>query len=130
MQRLVSRSTSALFGAETLSVIIPTLNAAGGLGATLDRVDEARGAEVIVVDGGSSDDTLSIATMHGAICLQADGPVHCGDRQRVIRGAAVDNYNFGAPGLVDPVQGRAKPPGGVQRRDDDRQGLRTEQGRS
>jgi rSAM/selenodomain-associated transferase 2 len=68
----VSHPASAPFAAETLSIIIPTLNAAGGLGATLDRVGEARGVEVIVVDGGSSDDTLSIAKMHGAICLQAE----------------------------------------------------------
>jgi rSAM/selenodomain-associated transferase 2 len=68
----VSRAASAPFSAETLSVIIPTLNAAERLGATLDQVGEARGAEVIVVDAGSSDDTLSIAKMHGAICLQAE----------------------------------------------------------
>ncbi len=68
----MSCTVTAPFTAETLSVIIPTLNAGRRLGATLDRVSEARGAEVIVVDGGSSDDSLSIATMHGAIGLQAD----------------------------------------------------------
>ena len=68
----MSRTAAAPFAAETLTVIIPTLNAAGRLGATLDRVAEAKGAEVIVVDGHSTDDTLSIATMHGAIWLQTD----------------------------------------------------------
>jgi rSAM/selenodomain-associated transferase 2 len=68
----VSRAVSASFSAETLSVIIPTLNAAERLAAALDRVGEALGAEVIVVDGGSSDDTVSIAAKHGAICLQAE----------------------------------------------------------
>ena len=68
----MSRAACAQFAAETLSVIIPTLNAAGRLSATLDRLGEARGAEIIVVDGGSSDDSASIAAMHGAICLQAD----------------------------------------------------------
>ena len=46
------------------SVIIPALNEADYIGATLERLQAARsrGHEVIVVDGGSSDDTCSIAT--------------------------------------------------------------------
>lgn len=43
-----------------LSVIIPTLNAAARLSATLAALGDV--AEVIVVDGGSIDDTLAVAT--------------------------------------------------------------------
>ena len=45
------------------SVIIPTLNEADFIGATLERLQPARvrGHEVILVDGGSADDTCGIA---------------------------------------------------------------------
>ena len=45
------------------SVIIPTLNEADYIGATLERLQacRARGHEVILVDGGSTDDTCGIA---------------------------------------------------------------------
>lgn len=48
----------------TLSVIIPTLNAATTLGATLISLDAV--PEVIVVDGGSSDTTCALARQAGA----------------------------------------------------------------
>lgn len=48
----------------TLSIVIPTLNAAATLGACLEAV---RGAgRMIVVDGGSTDATCAIAENHGA----------------------------------------------------------------
>jgi rSAM/selenodomain-associated transferase 2 len=48
-----------------LSAIIPTLNAAGTLGAAIDAV-RIGADEVIVVDGGSRDATVNIAAEHGA----------------------------------------------------------------
>ncbi len=47
-----------------LSIIVPALNEAEGIVATLDALAalRARGCEVIVVDGGSSDDTMALAT--------------------------------------------------------------------
>lgn len=47
-----------------LSIIIPTLNAADSLAGCLDRLDGED--EVVVVDGGSSDDSRSVAVQHGA----------------------------------------------------------------
>lgn len=46
-----------------LSIIIPTLNEAGGIVAALTRLEPLRhrGAEVIVADGGSDDDTMALA---------------------------------------------------------------------
>ena len=46
------------------SVIVPTLNEAETLAATLEAVP--RGAELIVSDGGSTDETVAIAARHGA----------------------------------------------------------------
>ena len=45
-----------------ISIVIPVLNEAGGIVAALERLQDARDrAEVIVVDGGSSDRTREIA---------------------------------------------------------------------
>jgi rSAM/selenodomain-associated transferase 2 len=60
-----------------ISIIIPTLNEAHSLGATLKAVAglQQRGrVEVIVVDGGSMDETQEIAREHGAnLILSARG---------------------------------------------------------
>jgi len=47
---------------ESISYIVPTLNEANILSATLDRIQELSGSkEIIVADGGSTDATLEIA---------------------------------------------------------------------
>ena len=51
-----------------VSVIIPTLNESKVLGRTLRAIGE--GAEVIVADGGSTDDTRGVARDHGAMVVQ------------------------------------------------------------
>jgi rSAM/selenodomain-associated transferase 2 len=61
--------------APRLSVIVPVLDAAASLPATLRALDEARRAgllrEVLVVDGGSHDGTPHVATQAGARVLAA-----------------------------------------------------------
>ena len=57
-----------------LSVIVPTLQAAAGLGAALDAASSAPalgGVETIVVDGGSADGTREIAAARGARLIDA-----------------------------------------------------------
>lgn len=54
---------------ETISIIIPTLNEAANLPQTISR---SRGAlEIIVADGGSSDETLKIARQPGVAVVQS-----------------------------------------------------------
>ncbi len=59
-----------------LSVVIPTLDAAATLPATLAALEAARDGgllrEVLVVDGGSADATIEIAERWGARVLDAD----------------------------------------------------------
>ena len=50
----------------TLSVVIPTLNAAHSLAVTLASVADAD--EIVVVDGGSSDGTQALAARSGHVC--------------------------------------------------------------
>lgn len=57
-----------------LSIIIPTLNAASALKETLGHLNRAQARlafEVIIADGGSVDDTLTIAERGGAIVIEA-----------------------------------------------------------
>jgi rSAM/selenodomain-associated transferase 2 len=57
-----------------LSIVIPTLNAAATLAETVHAIGEIRDVlkvEIIVVDGGSSDDTVDIAAALGLKVLRA-----------------------------------------------------------
>lgn len=53
----------------TISVVVPTLNAASGLAQTLVCVEGAPVREIIVSDGGSVDGTMQIAEEAGAIVV-------------------------------------------------------------
>jgi glycosyltransferase involved in cell wall biosynthesis len=54
-----------------ISVVIPTLNESGRIGAALETVRWAD--DVIVADGGSTDDTVAIAHAAGARVINAPG---------------------------------------------------------
>jgi len=59
--------------AERLSIVVPALNEAPGIGACLAALAplRARGHEVIVADGGSTDGTAGIAAAHADRVLKA-----------------------------------------------------------
>jgi rSAM/selenodomain-associated transferase 2 len=68
-----------------LSIIIPTFNEASVIGQTLDSVAKLREVvEVIVVDGGSDDDTVEIVRRHKVKLMTADrgrgAQMHAGAR--------------------------------------------------
>lgn len=50
----------------TVSAIIPTFNEAAYLGATIDAARAAGVAEIVVIDGGSTDATIEVAHARGA----------------------------------------------------------------
>src|ERR1051325_7708684 len=57
-----------------LSVIIPTRNEEARIGAAIDSAFAAGAAEVLVCDGGSTDDTLRVAEEHGARIVACSPP--------------------------------------------------------
>ncbi len=54
-----------------ISIVIPTLNEAKTLPETLTRVLQGRNVEAVVADGGSQDDTVSIAKSFGATTVES-----------------------------------------------------------
>lgn len=70
----------------SLSVIIPAFNAAAHIAATLDSLQalRGRGAEIVVVDGGSSDDTVALARDRADQVINVAG----GNAQQMNAGAA------------------------------------------
>ncbi|MBM5821082.1 MAG: glycosyltransferase [Cyanobacteria bacterium K_Offshore_surface_m2_011] len=62
--------------ARSVSIIIPTLNEASHLGRTLQQLEilDPAAAEVIVVDGGSTDATLARAHVHGCRVIRSPRP--------------------------------------------------------
>jgi rSAM/selenodomain-associated transferase 2/rSAM/selenodomain-associated transferase 1 len=70
---------------ESISIIIPALNEAKNIGGLLASLTSANNVEVIVVDGGSSDDTLAIAQSGGIKALSAPA----GRAQQMNMGAKV-----------------------------------------
>ena len=66
---------------EAISVVIPALNEEAHISACIDRLAGSDIAEVIVVDGGSTDDTARIAKSMGARVLS--GPANRGRQQNI-----------------------------------------------
>lgn len=54
-----------------ISIVIPTLNEAGGISQTLSGLVGLPGVEVLVADGGSEDRTVSLAAAAGAAVIAA-----------------------------------------------------------
>jgi len=66
----VSAWPPAAPGQPKISIVIPTLNEAGGIGALLADLLPEPGVELIVADGGSDDSTRDVATAYGARVVQ------------------------------------------------------------
>ncbi len=71
--RVDSRFADVINCEPHLSVIIPTLNESENIAHTLENVGKDRAVEVIVVDGGSSDNTCDIAAGKGAKVFSIPG---------------------------------------------------------
>jgi uncharacterized protein len=60
--------------ANGISVIIPTLNEARNIAGTITNTGQGNNAEIIVVDGGSIDNTVFIAKKLGATVIESSPP--------------------------------------------------------
>ena len=67
-----SKTTLEPRGAKRLSIIIPTLNEAEIIKETITQLQQSKEVEIVVVDGGSRDNTVELAGLLGARVLQTD----------------------------------------------------------
>jgi rSAM/selenodomain-associated transferase 2 len=74
-----------------ISVVIPTINEVATIAAAIDSAFAAGACEVIVVDGGSSDQTIDVATRAGATKLVRSLP---GRGIQLNSGAFVAEHEF------------------------------------
>lgn len=81
---IVWERTLETYEKPVLSIIIPTLNEAETIAHTLEVPLKAEGVEVIVVDGGSEDETVAIAQSLGVTVLETE----CGRACQMNHGAA------------------------------------------
>ena len=79
----------AVFNPNRISIIIPAINEANTIARTIESIGSGDNKEVIVVDGGSNDDTVSIATSLGAIVITSPPP----RARQMNRGAAQSTGN-------------------------------------
>ncbi len=68
---VLEKIQKAQHSSSTLSVIIPTLNESEQIQETIQSALKGFPLEIIVVDGGSRDDTVQAASMAGAMVIQA-----------------------------------------------------------
>jgi rSAM/selenodomain-associated transferase 2 len=76
------------------SIIIPTYNEADQIANTISIIHAANGkheAEIIVVDGGSTDDTVRIAEQYGATVVTSERKVRAAQMNK---GASVAKHNM------------------------------------
>ena len=77
-------------GSPLLSVIVPTLDEAAGLGRTLEQLRHATDVEIVVADGGSRDATREIAATAGVRVIVVTG----GRAAHLNAGAATSHGRF------------------------------------
>ncbi|MDP1587995.1 MAG: TIGR04283 family arsenosugar biosynthesis glycosyltransferase [Prosthecobacter sp.] len=67
----VAHAEAALANGRSVTVIIPALNEAAALQTLLPAVQAGKPLQIIVADGGSTDDTAAVAAQHGAEIIHA-----------------------------------------------------------
>ncbi|MGD8211371.1 MAG: TIGR04283 family arsenosugar biosynthesis glycosyltransferase [Desulfobacterales bacterium] len=67
-----SKTTLGSLRAKRLSIIIPTLNEAERIKGTITQLQQCKEVEIVVVDGGSRDNTVEVAGLLGARVLQTN----------------------------------------------------------
>ncbi|MEM6687888.1 MAG: TIGR04283 family arsenosugar biosynthesis glycosyltransferase [Planctomycetota bacterium] len=109
-----------------VTVIIPTFNEAENVSAAIESAKSVQANQVIVVDGGSQDDTRTIARSHDVELVESDPGrgTQLANAMEASQGEVVlflHADNRLAPGVIDQLKEAGWPPwGGFRQQIDDR----------